>query len=91
MKLDLELQDQDLQLPDDDLVHKAQDALRKALDEIQPGLGQKLHAHEGEYLGRGGEVRAVGDLTDLVEQTYAQRCDRMLNDLAELLIKHPRT
>lgn len=86
MKLSLQLSDADRVLSNDDLANKAQDVLRKALNQVQPGLANHVHSHdEGSYEGRGGEVRVIGDLTDLLHKAYDARCERMLKDISALV------
>lgn len=78
-------------LADDALVRKAEDALSKALDGVQDGLGAKTVATgEGVYRGRGGEVRALGELGQATAAGYQRRVDAMLTELAELLEDDPR-
>lgn len=90
MKLALTLSDADRLLPSQALAMKAEDALRKAMEQVEPGLSGHLHSHEGEASGTGGECRSVLDLGDWMSKAYDRRCAKMLEDLAQFLVKDPK-
>lgn len=91
MRVTVQLDSGEETLADDALVVKAEDALAKALDGVQDGLGARTVAvGEGVYKGRGGEVRALGELGQAMHTSYQRRMDVMLTELAEMLEDDPR-
>lgn len=97
MKLELEVQEADLFLPDGDFVAKGHKALRAALRTARPSLPDG-HEHFGDPLNPhpphghdGAELRAVQDLAEGFSAAYGKRCERMLNDIAELLVEAGKT
>lgn len=86
MKLGLQLSEADAQLKDDELVAKGLEALKKALKQARPAL----HVHVHDHALDGGDMQFVGDIADKMATAYAQRCERMLQDVADFLMReHP--
>lgn len=87
MRLTIELSDGDRELPTADLLIKAQRGAHQALAKMRPDV-EADHAHAATH--RGGEVQALGDLTEEVAAMYQRRVDRMLEDISTFLLKGGR-
>lgn len=69
-----------LELQQADLTLTPQARTRKAQDLLAKAMG----------MPRGGELQAIGDLADQMQASYDARMGKMVNDLAVLLVDHPR-
>lgn len=89
MKIAVTLSTQDRLLSSHALAVKADEVFRKALEQVEPGLS--LHeAHREGTPGHGGECRSVLDLGDWMSKAYDRRSAKMLEDLSQFLMDHPK-
>lgn len=83
MKLGLQLSPADAALSDKDLAAKGFEALAKALKQARPDLRIRTNTQVLD----GGDMAFVGDMADKMAAAYQARCDKMLNDIATLLVQ----